>query len=184
MGPLTLCRVPVRHNCEMVKSLLEGALIGAPGRGEAEANEELLHEHVRLVLSKGLMYVGTMPKGEAEGILAFVVPGEQCRVALHGIHRNAGHQGQQHKLALAQERFWWPMMVEDCHALVKAASNAVHSRGLYPRCLSALFGPTCCWSLSTWISQVWNPPWSSTSPPVSRMSSSSLTTSLITLWPW
>ena len=38
------------------------------------------------------------------------------------------------------------------------------SRGLYPRCLSALFGPTCHWSSSTWISQVWNPPWSSRSP--------------------
>ena len=42
MGPLTPC------NCEMVKSLLEGALIGALGRGEAEAGEELLCEHVCL----------------------------------------------------------------------------------------------------------------------------------------
>ena len=32
----------------MVKSLLEGALIGAPGRGEVEAGEELLCEHVCL----------------------------------------------------------------------------------------------------------------------------------------
>ena len=31
-----------------------------------------------LVMNKGLMYIGTMTKGEAEGILAFVVPGEQC----------------------------------------------------------------------------------------------------------
>ena len=32
----------------MVKSLLEGALIGTLGRGEAEAGEELLCKHVRL----------------------------------------------------------------------------------------------------------------------------------------
>ena len=32
----------------MVKSLLEGALIGALGRGEAEAGEEILCEHVHL----------------------------------------------------------------------------------------------------------------------------------------
>ena len=32
----------------MVKSLLEGTLIGAPGRGEVEAGEELLCEHARL----------------------------------------------------------------------------------------------------------------------------------------
>ena len=40
--------VPVCRNHEMVKSLLEGALVGAPDRGEAEASEELLCEHVRL----------------------------------------------------------------------------------------------------------------------------------------
>ena len=44
----TLSWVPVRCNCKMVKSLFEGALIGATGRGEAEAGEELLCEHVRL----------------------------------------------------------------------------------------------------------------------------------------
>ena len=43
-----LSQVPIRRNCEMVKSVLEGALIGAPGRGEAEAGEELLCEHVHL----------------------------------------------------------------------------------------------------------------------------------------
>ena len=37
-----------------------------------------------LVLSKGLLYVSTVPKGEAEGILAFVVPTGQCHAALNG----------------------------------------------------------------------------------------------------
>ena len=65
------------------------------------------------------MYVSTMPKGEAEGILVFVVPGKQHRAAFNGGHHDAGHQGQQHILALAQECFWWPMMVEDCCTLVR-----------------------------------------------------------------
>ena len=43
-----LSRVSIHHNCETVKSLLEGALVGAPDRGEAEASEELLCEHVHL----------------------------------------------------------------------------------------------------------------------------------------
>ena len=55
------------------------------------------------------MYVGSMPKGETEGILAFMVPGEQHQAALNGIHHDAGHQGQQCMLALAQECFWWPV---------------------------------------------------------------------------
>ena len=66
--------------------------------------------HVRnsLILNMGLMYINTTPKGETEGVLAFVIPvGQHCLV-LNGVHRNASHQGQQQTLALTQERFWWP----------------------------------------------------------------------------
>ena len=43
-----LSQVSVHHNHKMVKSLLEGALVGALDRGEADASEELLREHVHL----------------------------------------------------------------------------------------------------------------------------------------
>ena len=57
-----------------------------------------------LILNKGLMYINTTPKGETEGVLAFVVPvGQRCLV-LNGVHRNAGHQGQQQTLALTLKR--------------------------------------------------------------------------------
>ena len=72
-----------------------------------------------LVLSKGLLYVSTTPKGEVGGILAFVVPTGQCPTALNGVHHDMGHQGQQRTLALMQEWFWWSMMVDDCQALVQ-----------------------------------------------------------------
>ena len=77
-----------------------------------------------LALSKGLLYISTMPKGELEGVLAFLVPSSQCTMALNSIHQDAGHQDQQRMLVLVQEHFWWPMMVEDCKALVRG----------YPRC--------------------------------------------------
>ena len=48
-----------------------------------------------LVLSKGLLYVSTMLKEEAEGIVAFVVPTCQHHTALNGVHRDMGYQGQQ-----------------------------------------------------------------------------------------
>ena len=51
-----------------------------------------------LVLSKALLYISMMPKGEAEGILAFVVPTGQRRAALNGVHHDVGHQGQQSTL--------------------------------------------------------------------------------------
>ena len=78
----------------------------------------LFHVLNSLVMSKGLLYVSNTPKGEEEGVLAFLVLTDQHHMVLNGVHHDAGHQGQQRMLALTQERFWWPMMVKDCCALV------------------------------------------------------------------
>ena len=40
--------VPISHSQQIVKSLLEGAIVRAANRGEAKANEELLEEHEHL----------------------------------------------------------------------------------------------------------------------------------------
>ena len=69
------------------------------------------------------MYVNTTPKGETEGVLAFTVPVGQCHLVLNRVHRDANHQGQQWTLALAQARFWWPMMAEDCRAIVRGCPH-------------------------------------------------------------
>ena len=86
-----------------------------------------------LVLSKGLLYISTMPKGEVEGVLAFLVPTGQHRVALNGVHRDPGHQGQQRTLALAQEHLWWPMMVDDCRTLVWGCQQCCTFEGAVPK---------------------------------------------------
>ena len=77
-------------------------------RVEAETEQGKMFFCIRnsLILSKGLMYVSTTPKGETEGVLAFVFPVGQCHLVLKGVHFDASHQGQQSTLALAQERFW------------------------------------------------------------------------------
>ena len=98
-----------------------------------EERRALFHMHNNLVLSKGLLYISTTPKGEVEGLLAFLVPTDQCRVALNGVHHDMGHQGQQRTLALAQECFWWPMMVDDCRALVQSCSWCCAFEGAVPK---------------------------------------------------
>ena len=70
-------------------------------------------------LEKGSHVHEHNPKGETEGVLAFVVPVGQHRMALNGVHHNAGHLDQQRTLALTQERFWWPIMAEDCCIIVR-----------------------------------------------------------------
>ena len=86
---------------------------------DMEQGKMFFHIHNSLVLSKGLMHASTTLKGETEGALAFVIPVGQCCLALNGVHHDANHQGKQRTLALTQERFWWPMMAEDCRAVVR-----------------------------------------------------------------
>ena len=90
------------------------------------------------------MYVNMTPKGETEGVLAFVVPVGQCRLAVNGVHHDASHQGQQQTLILTQERFWWPMMAEDCHAIVRECPHCQAFEGEVPRaplCLIRVYAP-------------------------------------------
>ena len=54
-------------------------------------------------------------------------------MALNSVHHDAGHQGQQRTLALTQERFWWPMMAEDCHALVRGCPHCRAFEGEVPK---------------------------------------------------
>ena len=79
------------------------------------------------------MYINTTPKGETEGVLAFIIPAAQHRMALNGVHREARQQGQQQTLALTQERFWWPMMAEDCQAIVRGCPCCQAFEGEVPR---------------------------------------------------
>ena len=88
-------------------------------QAEMEQGKMFFCIHKSLILSKGLMYVSTTLKDVTEGVLAFIIPVGQCRLALNDVHYDADHQGQQRTLALAQERFWWPMMAEDCCAIVR-----------------------------------------------------------------
>ena len=86
-----------------------------------------------LILNKDLLYLNMTPKGEAEGVVAFVVPMDQSCVTLNGIHRDAGHQGQARTLALTQERFWWPTLVKDCKAMIRGCQHCHAFEGAIPK---------------------------------------------------
>ena len=93
-------------------------------QADTEEGRTLFHICNSLVLSKGLLYISMIPKGELAGVLVFLVPSSQCTTALNSVHQDAGHQGQQRMLGLVQEHFWWPMMVEDCKWVSFAGETA------------------------------------------------------------
>ena len=102
-------------------------------QADMEEGCALFHVCNSLVLSKGLLYISMMPKGDLAGVLAFLVPSSQCTMALNGIHQDAGHQGQERMLALVQEHFWWPMMMEDCKTLVRGCPRCRVFEGAIPK---------------------------------------------------
>ena len=53
-------------------------------------------------------------------------------MVLNGVHHDASHQGQQRTLAFTQERFWWPMMPEDCHTIVRGCPHCQEFEGEVP----------------------------------------------------
>ena len=55
---------------------------------------------------QGTLYLHSMPKGENEDLLLFVVPKTHWTATLNGCHRDAGHQGCDHMLSLLQEHLW------------------------------------------------------------------------------
>ena len=96
---------------------------------ESEQGKMLFHIRNSLILNKGLMYMSTTPKGETEGVFTFIVPVDQCRMALNSAHR----EGQQRTLALTQERFWWTMMAEDCCVIVRGCPHCRAFEGKVPK---------------------------------------------------
>ena len=102
-------------------------------QADIKEGHTLFHVCNSLVLGKGLLYISTMPKGEVGGVLAFLVPTSQCMVALNGVLHDTGYQGQQRMLALVQEHFWWPMMAEDCKALVQGCPRCHMFEGVIPK---------------------------------------------------
>ena len=63
------------------------------GQVDAEEGRVLFCMHNSLTLSKGLLYLTTTPKGELEGVLAFLVTSSQCTAALNDVHYDVCHQG-------------------------------------------------------------------------------------------
>ena len=51
-------------------------------QADMEEGHAFFHMHNSLVLSKGLLYISTTPKGEVKGVLAFLVPVGQHTAAL------------------------------------------------------------------------------------------------------
>ena len=139
--------------------------------------------HQNFTTLQNTLYLCSMPKGENEDLLLFVVPRAHRVTALDGCYQDARHQGHDHTLSLLQECFWCPGMANQVRQSIRAWTHAASSmRMASPR---PLYAPL--WLLLPWIScmltlQALRPHWSQISCLELLMSWCSKTTSRSMYW--
>ena len=79
------------------------------------------------------LYLCSMPTGENEDLLLFIVPKAHWTAALYWCHQDAGHQGHDHTLSLLQECFWWPGMAKQMRQTIRACTHCLQYEGGLPK---------------------------------------------------
>ena len=81
--------------------------------------------HQNFTTLQGNLYLCSIPKGENEDLLLFMVLKTHQTATLNGCHQDAGHQGHDHTLSLLQECFWWPGMAKQMRQVIKACKHCL-----------------------------------------------------------
>ena len=90
--------------------------------GKHASSEEaqlILWNHQNLTIHQKAPYLHSMPKGEGEDLLLFIVPKVYEVAALNGCHKDVGHQGCDCTLTLLQEHLWWPGMTSQMQQSIR-----------------------------------------------------------------
>ena len=74
-------------------------------------------------IHQGSLYLCSMPKGETENLILFMVPRAHCVTTLNGCHQDEGHQGCGHILSLLWEHFWWPGITNQMWQSVRSCTH-------------------------------------------------------------
>ena len=104
--------------------------------GEHASSEEgqiVWRNHQNFMVLQDALYLHSMPKGENEDLLLFVVPKAHRTAALNGCHQEAGYQGDDHTLSLLQEHFWWPGMAKQMKQTIRACTCCLQYEGGLPK---------------------------------------------------
>ena len=89
--------------------------------------------HQNFMILQNAIYLCSMPKGENEDLLLFIVLKAYWTATLNGCHRDAGHQGHAHTLSLLQEYFWWPGMFNQMRQSTKACMCCLQYDGSFQK---------------------------------------------------
>ena len=89
----------------------------------------LLCNWQNFMIHQGAWYLHSMPKGETQDFLLFVVPKAHWVTALNRCHHDVGHQGCDCTLSLLQEHFRWPGMTNQMEQSIKSCTYCLQHEG-------------------------------------------------------
>ena len=121
----------VLHWLETKKKIDLRTLLGE--HASSEEGQIVWRNHQNVMVLQDALYLCSMPKGENEDLLLFVVPKAHRTAALNGCHRDAGHQGHDCTLSLLQECFWWPGMAKQMRQTIRASTHCLQYEGGLPK---------------------------------------------------
>ena len=104
--------------------------------GEQASSEEgwiIWRNLQNFTILPGALYLHSLPKGEYEDLLFFVVLKMHQTATLNGCHQDTGHQGCDHTLSLLQECFWWPGMAKQMRQVIRACTHCLQYEGGTPK---------------------------------------------------
>ena len=91
----------------------------------SKEGHQILWNWQNFTIHQGALYLCSMPKGETDDLLLFLVPKAHCVATLNGCHKDAGHQGHDHTLSLLQECFWWTGMANQMQQAIKSCMHCL-----------------------------------------------------------
>ena len=95
----------------------------------SEEDQLILRNHQNFTFHQKALYLYSMPKGENEDLLLFIVPKVHWVTALSRCHRDAGHQGHDHTLSLLLEHFWGPGITSQMRQSIKTCTHCLQHIG-------------------------------------------------------
>ena len=85
------------------------------------------------MILQNALYLCSMPKGENEDLLLFMVLKAHWTATLNGCHQDAEHQGHDHTLSLLQECFCWPGMANQMRQCIRTCTCCLQYEGGFPK---------------------------------------------------